>query len=40
VPALLAGSMLGILAFRNVGEVMFKRVILAVLLVSGLLLVL
>lgn len=40
VPALLAGSMLGILAFRNVGEAMFKRVILAVLLVSGLLLVL
>jgi len=39
IPALVSGSALGILAFRNVGEQLFRRIILAVLLVSGLLLV-
>jgi uncharacterized protein len=39
IPALIAGSVLGILAFRNVSEQIFRRIILAVLLVSGLLLV-
>ena len=39
IPALAAGSALGILAFRRVNEVMFRRVILSLLLVSGLLLV-
>src|SRR5260370_1172846 len=38
-PALLAGSALGIFAFRNVGEATFRRAILAILLLSGLLLV-
>ncbi len=38
-PALLAGSALGIFAFRNVGETTFRRAILAILLLSGLLLV-
>lgn len=38
-PALLAGSALGIFAFRNVGETAFRRAILAILLLSGLLLV-
>lgn len=39
VPALVAGSLLGILAFRTVSEQIFRRVILAILMVSGLLLV-
>ena len=39
VPALVAGSLLGILAFRIVSEQIFRRVILAILMVSGLLLV-
>lgn len=37
-PALLAGSWLGIFAFRNINEANFRRVILGLLLVSGLLL--
>lgn len=39
IPALLAGSALGILAFRRVNEGMFRRIILGLLLVSGVLLV-
>lgn len=39
IPALLAGSALGLLAFRVVNEAMFRRVILVILLVSGGLLV-
>jgi hypothetical protein len=39
IPALVAGSALGILAFRNVSEQLFRRIILVVLLVSGVLLV-
>ena len=39
VPALIAGSLLGIVAFRSVSEQSFRRVILAILMVSGLLLV-
>ena len=39
VPALVAGSALGILAFRNVQEATFRRAILGILLASGLLLV-
>jgi uncharacterized protein len=39
IPALIAGAVLGILAFRNVSEQIFRRLILLVLLVSGLLLV-
>ena len=39
IPALIAGAVLGILAFRNVSEQIFRRMILVVLLVSGLLLV-
>jgi uncharacterized membrane protein YfcA len=39
IPALVAGSALGILAFRNVGEQLFRHIILVVLLVSGVLLV-
>jgi uncharacterized membrane protein YfcA len=39
IPALIAGALLGILAFRNVSEQIFRRLILLVLLVSGLLLV-
>jgi len=39
IPALLAGSTLGILAFRNCNEQTFRRVILGILLVSGGLLV-
>jgi len=39
IPALLAGSVLGILAFRSVNELTFRRIILAILLVSGVLLV-
>jgi hypothetical protein len=38
-PALLTGSWLGIFAFRNINEANFRRVILGLLLVSGLLLV-
>jgi uncharacterized protein len=38
LPALLAGSALGIFAFRRVNDIVFRRVILSVLLVSGLLL--
>ena len=38
-PALMAGSVFGIYTFRNVSEQNFRRIILAVLLVSGLLLV-
>ncbi len=40
VPALVAGSLLGILAFRSVSERIFRRVILAILMASGLMLVL
>ena len=39
VPALLAGSALGILAFRHVDELMFRRIVLLILLVSGVLLI-
>jgi uncharacterized protein len=39
VPALVAGSVLGILAFRYASEQVFRRIILAILMVSGLLLV-
>ena len=39
IPALLAGSVLGILAFRNANESTFRRIILTVLLFSGVLLV-
>jgi uncharacterized protein len=39
LPALLVGSVLGIVAFRNVNEAVFRRIILAVLLLSGALLV-
>jgi uncharacterized membrane protein YfcA len=35
LPALFAGSALGILAFRNINEVGFRRTILVLLLVSG-----
>jgi hypothetical protein len=35
LPALFAGSMLGILAFRNINEVGFRRTILVLLLFSG-----
>ena len=35
LPALLAGTMLGIFAFRNINEVGFRRTILVVLLFSG-----
>ena len=35
VPALFAGSVLGIVAFRNINEVGFRRAILVLLLVSG-----
>ena len=38
IPALLAGSALGILAFRNANETIFRRIILTVLLFSGVLL--
>ena len=38
LPALLAGSTLGILAFRNVNDATFRRLILIVLLISGVLL--
>ncbi len=39
IPALLAGSVLGIYAFRSVNEVTFRRVILGTLFLSGALLV-
>jgi uncharacterized protein len=39
MPALLAGSALGIFAFRNVNEMTFRRVILIILLCSGVALV-
>ncbi|MGZ5873850.1 MAG: sulfite exporter TauE/SafE family protein [Bradyrhizobium sp.] len=39
IPALLAGSALGILAFRRINEAMFRRIILGVLFLSGVLLV-
>jgi hypothetical protein len=35
LPALFAGSVLGILAFRNINELGFRRTILVVLLFSG-----
>jgi len=35
LPALFAGSMLGIVAFRNINEVGFRRIILVLLLISG-----
>lgn len=38
IPALLGGSALGIMAFRSVNEQTFRRIILAILLVSGVLL--
>jgi uncharacterized membrane protein YfcA len=40
IPALLAGAALGIFAFRSVNEASFRRIILTMLLFSGLLLVL
>ena len=39
IPALVAGSVLGILAFRNVSEATSRRIIRTVLLFSGVLLV-
>jgi uncharacterized protein len=38
IPALMAGTALGIRAFRTVKEQTFRRIILAILLVSGVLL--
>jgi uncharacterized membrane protein YfcA len=38
IPALLAGSALGIFAFRSVNEQTFRKIILAILLISGVLL--
>ena len=35
LPALFAGSVLGIVAFRNINEVGFRRTILVLLLISG-----
>ena len=35
LPALFAGSVLGIVAFRNIDEVGFRRTILVLLLISG-----
>jgi len=35
LPALFAGSLLGIVAFRNINEIGFRRTILVLLLVSG-----
>jgi uncharacterized protein len=35
LPALFAGSVLGIVAFRNINEAGFRRTILVLLLVSG-----
>jgi uncharacterized protein len=39
VPALLAGSAVGILAFRNVNESVFRRIIFGILFLSGVLLI-
>lgn len=39
LPALLAGTALGILAFRRINDVLFRKMILGILLISGLLLV-
>ena len=39
MPALVAGAVLGILAFRYASEQVFRRIILTILMVSGLLLV-
>jgi uncharacterized protein len=39
IPALFAGSALGIVAFRHVNDATFRRVVLIVLLSSGLMLV-
>jgi uncharacterized protein len=39
LPALMMGSVLGIIAFRNVNEVTFRRIILLVLLLSSVLLI-
>jgi uncharacterized protein len=39
LPALVAGSLLGILMFRNVNEITFRRIILVILFFSGLSLV-
>ena len=39
IPALLAGSVLGIVAFRYVNEATFRRIVLVVLLLSGVMLV-
>ncbi|CAL78435.1 conserved hypothetical protein; putative membrane protein (permease) [Bradyrhizobium sp. ORS 278] len=39
IPALLAGTALGILAFRKVNDALFRKIILGILLISGLLLV-
>jgi uncharacterized protein len=38
MPALLAGSALGIVAFRYVNDATFRRIVLIVLLASGLML--
>lgn len=35
IPAMLAGSLLGLLAFRHVNELMFRKAILVMLLISG-----
>ena len=35
LPALFAGSLRGIVAFRNVNEIGFRRIILVLLLLSG-----
>ena len=39
IPALLAGTALGILAFRRIKDAVFRKIILGILLLSGLLLV-
>jgi uncharacterized protein len=39
IPALLAGSMLRIMAFRSINELMFRRLVLIVLFFSGVMLV-
>jgi uncharacterized membrane protein YfcA len=39
IPALLAGSALGIFAFRHVSELIFRRIVLIILLLSGIALV-
>ncbi|WP_315758947.1 MULTISPECIES: sulfite exporter TauE/SafE family protein [unclassified Bradyrhizobium] len=39
IPALLAGTALGILAFRRVNDALFRKLILGILLISGVLLV-